>query len=219
MSLDFEQARTYMVNQQVRPWDVLDPRVLDVLATVKREDFVPTRHRRLAFNDMTLPLDHGQSMMKPVIEGRMLQALELNPEDEVLEVGTGSGFITACLAQLARDVVSIDIHADFVERAQARFVASTTTNVRVEHADALSYTPARQFDAVVVTAAVADVPAVFMSWLKPGGRLFLVKGHSPVQQAVLFRSDAQGQVSEEGLFETDDVTYLIGAEPVERFAL
>ena len=104
MPIDFQQARFAMVEQQVRPWDVLDPRVLETLMTVPREDFVPTRHRKLAFADLPLPLEHGEVMMKPVLEGRMLQALALAPEDQVLEIGTGSGFITACLAALARDV-------------------------------------------------------------------------------------------------------------------
>ena len=218
MSLDFEQARSYMVNQQVRPWDVLDPRVLDVLGSVRREDFVPARYRRMAFTDMALPLEHGQSMMKPVVEGRQLQALDLRPEDDLLEIGTGTGFLSACLAQLARDVVSIDIHADFVERAQARFRATGLTNIRVELADALDFQPQRKFDAVAITGAMAALPVDFLDWLKPGGRLFAVRGHSPVQQAVLFRADAQGRVGEEGLFETD-LPYLIGAEPVARFAL
>lgn len=214
MSLDFELARTSMVQQQVRPGDVLDPRVLDVLGVIKREDFVPPRYRRMAFADMALPLEHGEVTMKPVVEGRMLQALELAPADEVLEIGTGSGFITACLAQLARDVVSIDIHAVFVERAQSMGIG----NLRVAVADALQYRPERRFDAIAVTGAVAAVPANFLSWLKPNGRLFVVRGHSPVQQAVLLRADAEGRIGEAGLFETD-LPYLVGAEPMARFAL
>ena len=120
MPIDFQQARFAMVEQQVRPWDVLDPRVLEVLMSVHREDFVPPRHRKLAFADLPLPLEHGEVMMKPVVEGRMLQAVSLAPEDKVLEIGTGSGFATACLAALARDVVSIDRHADFIERTRDR---------------------------------------------------------------------------------------------------
>lgn len=216
MSLDFEQARFSMVNQQVRGWEVLDPRVLDALKAIKREDFVPARYRRMAFADMPIPLEHGQMTMKPVVEGRMLQALELEPEDEVLEIGTGCGFITACLAQLARDVVSIDIHADFVERAQARLKAMGLANVRVELADAFSFNPDRRFDAIAVTGAVMELPADFLSWLKPGGRLFVVQGKAPAQRAVLHRSSAQGRVTEEGLFETE-LPHLIGAEPVDRF--
>lgn len=207
-----------MVRRQVRPWEVLDPRVLDVLGTVKREDFVPPRYRPMAFADMALPLEHGEMTMKPVVEGRMLQALELTPSDEVLEIGTGSGFITACLAHLVRDVVSIDIHAVFVERAQAHAEAMGIGNLRVAVADALQYRPERRFDAVAVTGAVASLPANFLSWLKPNGRLFVVLGHSPIQRAVLVRADAEGRIGEEGLFETD-LPYLVGAEPVARFAL
>lgn len=218
MSLDFNHARELMVNHQVRPWDVLDPRVLDAMGAILREDFVPTRYRRMAFADLALPLEHGESMLKPVIEGRLLQALELAPEDEVLEVGTGSGYLTACLATLARDVVSIDRHADFVERARARFGATGLTNIRVEQADALGFVPARQFDAVAIGGAVAELPQAFLSWLKPGGRLFVVQGLEPVQQATLYRRDAQGHLVEEGLFETE-VPYLVGAQPVARFTL
>lgn len=218
MSLDFEQARHFMVNHQVRPWDVLDPRVLDAMSAVCREDYVPSRYRRMAFVDLALPLEHGEFMLKPVLEGRLLQALELAPEDEVLEVGTGSGYLAACLATLARDVVSIDIHADFVERASARFAATGLTNIRVEQADALAFRPDRRFDAVLIGGAVAALPQDFLSWLKPDGRLIAVQGHSPVQQAVLHRRTAQGHIVEEDLFETD-VPYLIGAEPSPRFVL
>lgn len=218
MSLDFEQARNLMVHQQVRPWDVLDPRVLEVLGRVQREDFVPARHRRVAFADMTLPLEHGEIMMKPVVEGRMLQALDVAPEDEVLEIGTGSGFISTCLAQLARDVVSIDIHPDFTERARQRSTALGIANLQLETADALNYRSQRQFDAIAVTGAVTSVPAHFTTWLKPGGRLFVVRGQGPVQTAVLLRADAEGRIHEEGLFETE-LPYLIGAEPVPRFVL
>jgi len=218
MPIDFELARHTMVEQQVRPWEVLDPRVLSVLATLKREDFVPPRHRRLAFTDIALPLEHGEVMMKPVVEGRLLQALELSPEDEVLEIGTGSGFLTACLAQLARDVLSIDIHADFVERARGRLAATGLSNVRIETADALSFASERRFDAVAVTGAVTTLPTGFLAWLKPGGRLFVVRGHAPAQEAVLLRQNGGILAAPESLFETD-IPYLRGAAPAERFAL
>lgn len=218
MPIDFEQARHFMVEQQVRPWEVLDPRVLETLATLHREDFVLPRHRKLAFTDMALPLEHGEFMMKPVIEGRLLQALDLSPEDEVLEIGTGSGFLTACLARLARDVHSIDIHADFVERARDRLAATGLANVRVEVADALAFAPTRRFDAVAVTGAVASVPAAFLGWLKPGGRMFVARGHAPSQEAVVLRQGETAASAPESLFETD-LPYLRGAAPVERFAL
>jgi protein-L-isoaspartate(D-aspartate) O-methyltransferase len=217
MSLNFEQARAAMVEQQVRPWEVLDPRVLEVIAAVPREDFVPQAQRQLAYADLPLPLPQGETMMKPVVEGRLLQALGLAPEDEVLEIGTGSGYLTACLARLARDVVSIDRHGEFVDAARARLLPHGVSNVRLEVADALSFVPGRQFDAIAVTAAVAEVPERFLGWLKPDGRLFVIRGVSPVQEAV--RITRRGEhMHVESLFETD-VPYLHGAAPVPRFTL
>lgn len=215
--MNFEQARFAMIEQQVRPWDVLDPRVLDTLMAVHREDFVAAAHRQLAFADLPLPLAHGEVMMKPVVEGRMLQALSIEAGDEVLEIGTGSGFITACLARLGRAVTSIDIHGDFVETARQRLAQAGVGNARLETADALQWQPGRQFDAIAVTAAVASVPAQFAGWLKPGGRLFVVRGYSPVQEAVrIVRHGEDLQV--ESLFETD-IPYLHGAAPVPQFIL
>lgn len=218
MPIDFDQARFAMIEQQVRPWEVLDPRVLDVLSRVRREDFVLPRHRKLAFADLALPLEHGESMMKPVQEGRLLQALDLQPEDEVLEIGTGSGFVTACLAMLARDVTSIDIHGDFVERARGRLQGNGLSCARIEQADAFAFDPGRRFDAVAVTGAVAEIPARFREWLKPGGRLFVVRGLSPVLEAVRVLRNSEQDFGIESLFETD-LDYLRGAEPVARFSL
>ena len=218
MPIDFELARHAMVEQQVRPWEVLDTRVLDVLGEIRREDFVAPRHRKLAFADLALPMEHGEFMLKPLVEGRLLQALDLAPEDEVLEIGTGSGFLTACLAQLARAVTSIDLHADFVARARDRLQALGMTCARVEQADALSFEPGRQFDAIAVSGAVAEIPARFRGWLKPGGRMFVVRGASPVQEAVTLTRNGESDFSIESLFETD-VPYLRGAAPVTRFAL
>jgi protein-L-isoaspartate(D-aspartate) O-methyltransferase len=215
MSMNFDQARFAMIEQQVRPWDVLDPRVLEAMSTVRREDFVPAAHRNLAFADLPLPLAHGETMMKPVLEGRTLQALALEPGEEVLEIGTGSGFLTACLAHLARAVTSIDIHADFIEAARARLESTGIGNVRLEIVDALSWQPGRSFDAIAVTGAVAEVPEAFAGWLRPGGRMFIVRGASPVQEAV--RATRRGEVLHfESLFETD-IPYLRGAAPAPAF--
>lgn len=217
MSMNFEQARFAMIEQQVRPWDVLDPRVLDTLMAVHREDFVAAAHRQLAFADLPLPLAHGEVMMKPVVEGRLLQALSIEPGDEVLEIGTGSGFVTACLARLARAVTSVDVHADFIDIARQRLAQAGIGNARLEVADALQWQPGRQFDAIAVTAAVATIPAMFTDWLKPGGRLFVIRGVSPVQEAVrIVRNGDDLQL--ESLFETD-VPYLHGAAPVPQFTL
>jgi protein-L-isoaspartate(D-aspartate) O-methyltransferase len=184
MAVDFEQARFAMVEQQVRPWEVLDFRVLDVIGAVKREDFAPPRHRKLAYGDLALPLEHGEFMLKPVIEGRLLQALDLSPEHEVLEIGTGSGYLTACLAHIARAVSSIDRREDFVLRARGRLENLGFSGARIEVGDALAYRPGRQFDSVLVGGAVASVPPALLDWVRVGGRLVVVRGHSPVQECV-----------------------------------
>ncbi|MHB8912149.1 MAG: protein-L-isoaspartate O-methyltransferase family protein [Lysobacter sp.] len=220
MTLDYAKARETMVEQQVRPWDVLDPRVLDVLATLPREAFVPAAYRALAYTDIPLPLAHGETMMKPVVEGRTLQALDLGPGDDVLEIGTGSGFLTACLARLAREVVSIERHADLADGARAQLTAQSISNATVITADALTYRTERRFSAVCVTGAVAEIPAHFLDWLQPGGRMFIVRGRSPAMEAVLVRADGGGHAVNapriESLFETD-LTYLVGTAPVPTF--
>lgn len=215
--MNFDSARATMIEQQIRPWEVLDPRVLDALGRVRREDFVPVAYRTLAFADTALPLEHGESMLKPVVEGRLLQSLDLNASDDVLEIGTGSGFVTACLAQLAHAVTSIDIHADFIEVARARLAAAGMHNVRLDVADALRWSAGCQFDAVCVGGAVAEIPPRVFDWVKPGGRLFVVHGNAPAQEAVRMIRRGEGWHTE-SLFETD-IPYLRGAAPVQRFAL
>lgn len=215
---DYARARELMVEQQVRPWDVLDARVLAALSSIPRDAFVPPAHRALAYVDVALPLAHGEVMMKPVVEGRMLQALALTPSDEVLEIGTGSGFATACLGRLARDVVSLELHADLADAARASLVAQNLAgNIRIETADALAWTTERRFDAICVTGAVDRIPSRFLEWLRPGGRLFVVQGRSPVMDALLVRNDVNGRRIE-SLFETD-LPYLVGAAPAPTFEL
>jgi protein-L-isoaspartate(D-aspartate) O-methyltransferase len=216
-TIDFAKARELMVEQQVRPWDVLDPRVLDVLATLPREGFVPAAHRTLAYTDLALPLGHGEVMMKPVVEGRALQALALAPGDDVLEIGTGSGFLAACLGQLAREVVSLERHADLADAARANLAARGIGNVNVITADAFSWESSRRFAAICVTAAVATIPTRFIEWLQPDGRMFIVRGRSPAMEAVLLRNQS-GSPRIESLFETD-LPYLAGAAPVPTFEL
>lgn len=216
MTIDYNQAREMMVEQQVRPWEVLDARVLGVLATLPREKFVPEIHRALAYADVEIPLGHGQKMMKPVVEGRALQALLLQEGDEVLEIGAGGGYLAACMGALAREVVSLELHPELASRARQQLDASGYgSNVRIETADALHYATERRFDAICVTAAVVEVPSQFLQWLRPGGRLFAVRGQSPVMEAVLVRNDVNGPRIE-SLFETD-LPYLVGAAPVPQF--
>jgi protein-L-isoaspartate(D-aspartate) O-methyltransferase len=212
-------ARQNMIENQVRPWEVLDARVLDVLGAVRREDFVPAKYRAVAFADMALPIGHGETMMKPTVEGRLLQALALGSDDRVLEIGTGSGFVTACLARLARSVTSIEQHADLAETARARIAAAGAHNVRIEHADAVrQFDTGERFDAVVVTGAVHALPDRFRQWVAPKGRLFAIVGDSPAMQATLFTRADDTHWREDSLFETD-LAYLTHAEPPRRFTL
>ena len=219
MTIDYARAREMMVEQQVRPWEVLDMAVLDVIGRVPREAFVAEQHRALAYADLELPLGHGASMMKPVVEGRMLQALQLRPGDSVLEVGTGSGYSSACLGALAREVVSLELVPELAASARARLDATGLgSNIRIEVADALQYDCGeRLFDAVCVTGAVTQVPARFLQWLRPGGRLFVVRGQAPAMEAVrMLKADAVNAAATESLFETG-LAYLQGAEPVPQF--
>jgi protein-L-isoaspartate(D-aspartate) O-methyltransferase len=216
MTIDFSQAREKMVEQQVRPWDVLDLRVLEVLARLPREAFVADAYKALAYADLELPLAGAQKMMKPVVEGRMLQALELQPGEDVLEIGSGSGFATACLAALAREVVSLEI--DPALAAGARTALDSTglgSNVRIETADVFTWQTERKFDAICLTGAVDTLPLQLLAWLRPNGRLFAVRGHEPAMEAVLVRGDVNAPRIE-SLFETD-LGYLKGAAPTPQF--
>ena len=215
--MNFEQARFNMVEQQVRPWEVLDERVLELLETTHREDFVPVRYRKMAFSDIAIPLDHNQNMMKPVVEGRLLQALELKPDETVLEIGTGSGFITACLAQLAKRVVSVDIHEQFTTEAKAKLKEKDISNVELETGDAMTgWQPEQAHDVVVVTGSVEDIPDQFRGWVNPRGRLFVVCGESPAMEAKLLTKLNATEWHEESLFETD-LARLINAETPREF--
>jgi len=217
MNMNFDQARFNMVEQQVRPWDVLDANVLQLLETTHREDFVPLRYRKMAFADLAIPLSNEQCMMKPVVEGRLLQALELKPDETVLEIGTGSGFITACLAQMAKSVVSVDIYEQFSVEASSKLAEKDIQNVEFETGDVMSgWQPEQAHDVVVVTGSVADVQEHFLGWVNPGGRLFIICGESPAMEAkLLTRLDAT-QWREQSLFETD-LARLINAEKKPEF--
>lgn len=217
MTHDYAHARELMVEQQVRPWDVLDPRVLDVLAAMPRERFVPAAYLGVAYADVALPLGHGEFMVKPVIAGRALQALLPGDGEDVLEIGTGSSYVTACLSRLAREVVSLERHADLADAARTRLAALGISNARVEAADVFAWRSDRRFDAICVNAAVDAIPTRLLELLKPGGRMFVVRGRAPAMEAVLLHNDgATPRI--ESLFETD-LPYLAGAAPVPTFHL
>ncbi|MDZ4728385.1 MAG: protein-L-isoaspartate O-methyltransferase [Xanthomonadales bacterium] len=215
--MNFERARFNMVEQQVRPWDVLDARVLEVLESVHREDFVPIRYRKLAFADLEIPLSQGQCMMRPKVEGRMLQAIGLKADETVLEVGTGSGFVTACLSRLARHVVSVDIHQDLLSEAKMRLADHGSDNVELFHGDVMrGWQPELAHDVVVVTGSVPNIPETFRGWVNPGGRLFVITGESPAMQAIRLTRTGVTEWQEESLFETDLVR-LENSEPAAGF--
>lgn len=215
-AIDLERARFNMIEQQIRPWDVLDQRVLDILASVPREDFVPERYRRLAFSDVRIPLGHGQVMMNPNVEGRVLQALALHPNDTVLEIGTGSGFLCACLARLSARVDSVDRFADFTEQAGEKLRCHAIGNVSLYTGDAARDWGTRLYDAIALTGALATLPDSWRQRLTIGGRLFAVLGRPPILDAVLVTRVGEREWSSESLFETE-LPYLIGAEPGADF--
>jgi protein-L-isoaspartate(D-aspartate) O-methyltransferase len=193
---------------------------LEVLATLPREAFVPEIHRALAYADVEIPLGHGQRMMKPVVEGRTLQGLLLQPGEEVLEIGTGGGYLAACMGALAREVVSLEIHADLAATARARLAAQNVLNAQVIQADALNYSTDRRFNAICVTGAVYQIPQQWLQWLQPGGRLFVMRGRSPAMEGIVVTASAErNEVNAsriQSLFETD-LPYLEGAAPAPAF--
>jgi len=217
VNMNFDRARFNMVEQQVRPWEVLDTQVLEVMETVHREDFVPVRYRKLAFADLSIPLPQGQFMMCPKVEGRMLQALALKDDDTALEIGTGSGFITACLSGLARRVVSVEIFEELHAEACIRLQDKHMHNVELFVGDAMSgWQPEQAHDVVVVTGSVAEIPEAFRGWVNPGGRLFVVRGKSPAMEALLLTRVGVSDWREESLFETD-LQRLVNAEQPAEF--
>ena len=215
--MDTELAREQMIQQQIRAWEVLDPRILELFSEVPRELFVPEAYRRLAFADTRIPLAHGECMMTPTVEGRLLQALEIDPDDEVLEVGTGSGFLTACLARLGGHVTSLEIHEDLSERAGENLARAGVHNVSLEVTDALTLDRRDRYDVVVVTGALHTMHGCFEEALTLGGRAFAILGEPPVMHATLITRTGDMDWIRGRLFETE-LPYLRGAEPKRRFS-
>jgi protein-L-isoaspartate(D-aspartate) O-methyltransferase len=200
--MNLERARTQMLEQQVRAWEVLDPRVLDAMAQVPREEFVPPRYRGVAFADTAVPLGHGQVMMPPKVEGRLLQALDLDPAARVLEIGTGSGFLAACMAQIAAAVTTLEIFADISERAGRVMSRLAVPNVRLEVGDVFQAFPDGSYDAIALTGSLPVYDPRFEGLLSPGGRLFVIVGQAPVMEALLVTRVGSEGCSRESLFET-----------------
>lgn len=213
MNPNVESARRQMIDQQVRAWDVLDERVLGTLASVPRERFVPEAYREVAFADAAIPLGHGQCMLAPKVEGRILQAMALDRSDEVLEVGTGSGFFAACLARLSRHVRTLEIIPELSERAGRVLAELSVTNVTVENGDATTLDESGLYDAIALTASLPVYDPRFERALRPGGRLFVVVGRAPVMEARLVTRVGSDQWVSEALFETVIPPMINATEP------
>ena len=214
--MDTLAARHQMVDQQIRTWEVLDPRVLDALAAVPREAFVPTAYRELAFADAPIPIGLGQTMLAPKVQGRILQALGINSGDSVLEVGSGTGYLSACLSLLAAATHSIDIHAEFIALAQANLRSVAGAPVQFEIRDAFAAAALGEYDVVAVTGSLPVYDTRFERSLRIGGRLFVIVGGAPVMDAILVRRVDGNEWIRESLFETV-VEPLINATAAPKF--
>lgn len=213
--MDYAAARRNMIEGQIRPWKVLDPRVLDLLERMPREAFVPEAWRQLAYADMCLPLGRAQVMMPPKIEARLLQELEIDPKDQILEVGTGSGWMTALLAQLGGHVYSVEIIPEFKLRAEAKLAAHGIRNVTLEIGDAArGWQRHAPYDVICITGSLPVLPDSFLKSLAPGGRLVAIVGRSPVMEAKLIRRLDDDNWSELSLFETDVPPLINAPEPL-----
>jgi protein-L-isoaspartate(D-aspartate) O-methyltransferase len=200
--MDTLAARQQMVDQQIRTWEVLDPRVLDVLSAVPREAFVPPAYRELAFADTPIPIGFGQSMLAPLLQGRILQSLAVTDSDTVLEVGTGTGYLTAAFGLLASGIHSIDIRAEFTAAAAVNLRTVPAARVKLETRDALSGAPLGDYDVIAVTGSLPVYDTRFEQALRVGGRLFAVVGVAPVMDAILVRRVDSTEWIRESLFET-----------------
>jgi len=201
--MNIEQARFNMIEQQIRPWDVLDQGVLGLLAVVRREDFVPAAHRSLAFMDIEVPLPDGQNMLAPRVEARLLQELQVLRHERVLEIGAGSGFMAALIGHRAQSVITLEISETLARLATENLRRAGMDNVAVVKADgAYGYPSEAPFDAILLSGSVAKVPSELLAQLKPGGRLVAIEGNEPIMEAVRYTSGPE-RVVRTALFDTN----------------
>ncbi len=201
--MDIEQARFNMIEQQIRPWDVLDTNVLDVIQEIPRELFVADQHKELAFTDIEIPIGHGQVMMSPKVEARMLQALNISPSDKVLEIGTGSGFMTACLAKMAKHVTSCEYYGDLADLAMDRLSKLNISNTHFIHGDVFEQIGSlHSYDVIAITGSMPENADRFNKHLSNSGRMFCILGNQPAMSATLVTRAAEDAYRSESLFET-----------------
>ena len=215
--MNFEQARSNMIEQQIKPWNVPNQVVLDLISNIHREDFVPDEYRRLALADVRIPLAHDQVTMTPKVEARILQALEIKLDDKILEIGTGCAYMTALLAKSGHHVHSIDIHPDFTEQAKLKLQQHDIQNVTLECGNAIhGWQQSSPYDVIVLTGSVPILEDHLQQQLKIGGRMFAITGQSPAMEARLIKRVSENEWYNEILFETD-LPELEGATQVETF--
>jgi protein-L-isoaspartate(D-aspartate) O-methyltransferase len=214
--MDTLAARQQMVDQQIRTWEVLDPRVLEALSAVPREAFVPPEYRELAFADAPIPIGFGQSMLAPKLQGRILQALGVTAGDAVLEIGAGTGYLSACLSLLGLSTHSIDIHGGLIEKSRVNLRAVPQASVQFEVRDAYSQAGFGEYDVIAVTGSLPVYDTRFEKLLRVGGRLFAIVGESPVMDAILVRRVDSNEWIRESLFETV-IEPLINATAAQKF--
>jgi protein-L-isoaspartate(D-aspartate) O-methyltransferase len=216
-AMNVEQARFNMIEQQIRPWDVLDQSVLTLLAVVKREDFVPPAYRALAFVDTEVPLPAGQSMLAPKVEARLLQELDVKKHEQVLEVGTGSGYMAALLAHKAQQVITLELQPDLATFAQANLQRAAARRVTVRQADGSRGLPDESpFDVILLSGSVPEVPPGLLAQLKVGGRLATIVGQLPIMRATLFTRTSEHDFASVELFDTV-APRLVGFDEPPRF--
>ncbi len=217
--MNLEKARFNMIQQQIRPWDVLDQRVLDAMESLPRHEFVPEAYRQLAYADIRIPIGEDQVMMTPKVEARLAQELRLTDDDKVLEVGTGSGFLTALLASLAGHVHSVEIHEALAKTAAVRLANHGIDNVSVAIGDASrGWEAEAPYDAIAVTGSLPELVKELQGQLKVGGRLFVIVGESPVMEALIITRVGERDFARKSIFETD-LPPLEGVEKPEEFIL
>ena len=217
--MDLEQARYNMIEQQIRPWDVLDQRVLNTLASVPRDRYVPEAHRALAYSDTRIPIGHGEVMMNPNVEGRMLQVLQITAGDRALEIGTGSGYITACLSVLAASVESVEIYPELSQAAGGKLQRDGLNNVSLHVGDAAAgWGEPGVYDVVAITGSLSRVPDRYRQSLRTGGRLFVVRGSKkqPIMEAILVTRVSDDNWVTDSLFETE-LAPLVNSTPAPEF--
>jgi protein-L-isoaspartate(D-aspartate) O-methyltransferase len=216
--MNLEQTRSNMVTQQIRTWNVLDDSVLDLLYKIRREEFVPPANRAMAFVDMEIPLGYGQVMLTPKMEARILQELHIKKTDKILEVGSGSGYLTALLAEKGAHVYSVEIIPELKTMAENNLKAHGITNITIEQGDAAQGWPIHEpYDVIVLTASTPVLPDTFQKSLNPGGRLFAITGEDPVMEALLVTCIAPGEFNTTQLFETSTASLINAAQPA-RFS-